>query len=450
MTEKSARGAAQWRSKMFSSGPLGRLLGNSAILLGGKFMQGLFSLGSTALAVRALGAEGFGLLVMVHAYTAIVGEVAKFQSWQAVLRYGMPALEEGRVEDLQKLVKFTGALDVASAVLATAVSALGVLLIAPLLHWPEGVRPLAMGYSLSLLFIATATPLGLLRLFDRFDIMAMQQSVEALVRLIGAAAAFFLGWGLPAFLIIWFCARVVAGIVLVTGAAFEYRRRDLMKGMNWTLRGIRKPFPGIWRFVLATNFTTTAAATTNHLGPLVIGGLAGPAAAGLLRIAERLAEAVAKPTKMLIPAIYPEIARMVVRAELGELKRLLLRSAGFAFAGAVVAMTVLVLFGPFLLRLIGGENAVTAHLVLVLLGLAALTLLVAFSVEPTLITIGRPGAALVAQLLGFAVYVATLFALTPTIGLLAAGVAALASAVVIVAARFLPVARWFREQERRG
>jgi O-antigen/teichoic acid export membrane protein len=421
------------------------MLGNALILLGGQSFSAIFNLGYLALAVRALGTDTFGLLVMIHAYTALVGELGKFQSWQAVLRYGTPALEEERIGDFQRLIRFTALLDLASAIAITVVAAGGVFLVAPLMDWPREIVPIAALYCLSLLFIASATPIGLLRLFDRFDLMAIQVSVEALVRLVGAAVALAFGWGLPLFVLIWFVGRMVSGAALASGAIHELRRRGLAKGLFRGLPGMPGAPPGIWRFVLNTNFIGTAEKSMTHFMPLVVGALLGASEAGLLRIAERVARVVAKPLRLLIPTIYPEIARLVASGKTSELRRLLVRSAVVSGAVALLAVVVLVLAGQWLLRLIGGAETAAVHDLMVLLGLASLLLVVSFPLEPTLVSIGRAGAALRVQLLAVALHIALLLALTEALGLIAAGFAAVSAALVGVVARLILVVRWFRQ-----
>ena len=93
-----------------------RVLRNAGVLLTGKAAAGLLNLAATAIAVRALGAEAFGTLLLAHALARTAGSIAKFQSWQAVLRYGAPALREGRREEFRALLRFTAGLDAASSV----------------------------------------------------------------------------------------------------------------------------------------------------------------------------------------------------------------------------------------------------------------------------------------------------------------------------------------------
>ena len=84
-------------------------------------------------------------------------------------------------------------------------------------------------YATSTFFMVTATPIGLLRLFDRFDLLARRDALGAAVRLAGAALAAAFGGGLPAFLGAWYAAVALGGLALIAGAWTELRRRGLLK-----------------------------------------------------------------------------------------------------------------------------------------------------------------------------------------------------------------------------
>ena len=97
--------------------------------------------------------------------------LATFNSWQAVIKYGSDAIEARNEAGLLQLVKFGFLLDIGSA---AAGAVLALVLAGPvirLLGWDESLRPMLMLYSLAILLNISGTPIGLLRLFDRFDLL---------------------------------------------------------------------------------------------------------------------------------------------------------------------------------------------------------------------------------------------------------------------------------------
>src|SRR3546814_10405267 len=93
------------------------------------------------------------------------------------------------------------------------------------------------------------------------------------------------------------------------------------------------------------------------LGLLAVGWLVGPAAASLFRIARQLAELLTKVNRnLLTPAIYPELARLTARGDIGGRRDMVVRSALLMGGMSAVAFGVLVLVGEPLIELIRSEE----------------------------------------------------------------------------------------------
>lgn len=422
-----------------------RVLRNAGLVLTGKAAAGVLNLAATALAVRALGAEAFGALLLVHGLARTAGSVAKFQSWQSVLRFGAPALREGRREDLRALLRFTAGLDAASGVAGAAGCALAAVLLAPVFGWSDEARAAAPFYASAVAFMTLATPIGVLRLFDRFKAAAARDAVGALVRLLCVLAAAAAGGGVGAFLAAWYAGVAAEGAAGAHAAWRELRRRDL-------LGGPRPPraaavHPGLWDFAWSTNLNTVLSLGHGQLGTLLVGALLGPASAALYGVARQVGEAALKPTRFLVPAIYPEMAHLAAAGDRAGARALLVRSLRASSAGAAAGMAALVLLGAPLLRLVGGEAVATAdgvYAAALLTGAGALAGLAGVGLEPLLISVGAHRAALRARAAGLASYVPGALALTALAGLPGAGAASLLAALATLACQAAAVLRWVR------
>lgn len=435
-----ARGIRGW----FSDRLLRRLFGNASWLLGGKSLNAVFGLAALAIGARALGLEVFGVLVLIHTFTQAMGEIAKFQSWQAVLRYGTPALQSGDTGDFQRLLRFTIVLDATSAVVGMGLSIGLAWLLAPYFGWPAEDVPAAMLYATSVLFMVTATPTGVLRLIDRFDVLAAQSTIGALIRMAGGAVVWALDGGLVWFLVAWYLGTAAAGIYLIGESWRHLRARGLLDGWRWRGGGLTRGFPGIWGFVWTTNLNTTLELAFTHMGTLAVGWILGPAQAALFRIARQFADALAKPAKLLVPAIYPELARLAAGGDYASMRNLVQRSALLAGGLGTVTLGIVWLAGELLLRLTVGAEFTAAYPVMIWLVAASAIGIWAFPLEPLLISTGHAGTALRVRLWSTAFYVPLLLWLLREMGLLGAGIAALAASIVIFIALLVPVVRWFR------
>ena len=430
----------------FADGPLRRLLANTSLLVGGRSLNGVFNLAAMTLIVREVGIELFGLLALVHAVASTISDLVKFQSWQSVLRYGTPALDQNRIQDFVRLIRLTVLLDLSSAVFGVLVAVLSLPILGPHLGLPAEWIGAIQLYSISIFFMVTATPTGLLRLFDRFDLLSISNAIGSFIRVLGALWIVFYGANLETLLWIWFASTVASGCWLIGHSIRALSARGLLKGHHAGFRNLTAGHEGIVAFIWTTQANTTLAAGTRQMATVVVGFLLTPAAAGLYDVSRQLTTLLTRFAKLLKPAIYPEFARLSVRNDLTALKQLTLRSMALSAGAGALMVLPIVLFGRSILVFIFGPELEAAYGVTVLLALAAAVRLLAFPLEPALISTGRAGMALVVRAATVVVFLGALFALIPRIGLLGAGFAGIASALVSFGGQAFAVSVWFKSR----
>src|SRR5438045_346859 len=137
------------------------LLKNSSYLAASRVVAAIAALATLSLAARALGVLYFGALILITSYAKAVSGIAKFQSWQLIVRYGSRAVH-GEVEDFQTSTGFAFALDATSGVGGM----LAAVALLPFIAQWVGITPdqlwLAMLYCTLLPTMGAATPSGVL------------------------------------------------------------------------------------------------------------------------------------------------------------------------------------------------------------------------------------------------------------------------------------------------
>ena len=405
---------------------------NAGKLLLGRAAQGVFSLVYTALAARSLGVNDFGTLILVHSFAIAVSQLARFQSWQSLLRYGARDLRDGDIPRFQRSLKFSLLLDGISVVIALAIMLPGAAPAARLFGLPPQSIELARIYGLGVVFINLGSaPGGVLRLLDRFDLLSLQSALEPAVRLMGAIIAFALHATLPVWLVIWFLAMVAGKISLNYTAWRELRRRGLLFGFTWSLRGALNPEPGAWRFAAGTNFSTTLGLATTQVPTLMVGWLAGPAGAGLFKVAQQIASVIVKSNaKLLVPAIYADLAHLTAAGDEEARRRLVVRNGLLAGAAGILLFLIIAIAGKPLIVLLFKKKFLPAYPVLLWLTLAGIVDAALFPLEPLLIASGRIGVTSTVRLVTSLVYAGFLYAFLRQCGLVGAGYAAIGYEIV--------------------
>jgi O-antigen/teichoic acid export membrane protein len=421
----------------FGDHRLARIFKNAGLLLGGRVTTGLINLAVLVIAARALGAEQFGLVVLVQTYVQTVQAIATFQSWQAVIRYGAVALEQKDMRSFHSLLRFCTLLDVGGVVIGTLIAVLAVPWIGPMLDWDGKVMAAAVPYCFVLLLMVTATPTGLLRLFNRFDLLSIQSVVSPALRLVGVMIAAALDAPLWAYLLVWFVGGGLAGLVLIVMGWREAARQGYLKGFTLSPMSALEALahhPGLWRFAVVSNLHATIQVVSQQMTTVLVGGLASPAAAGLFKVARDVATAITKPAEMLNTAIYPEFARLASQEQWQPMPRLIIRTGAVAAAAGFALVVLAAFIGPWFLATAFGPEFVEAHATLMWLLTAAVIGIAGFSMDPALYAMGRPGIPLQVNTVAVILFVPLLIVLTNWIGPLGAGIASFVSAAGIFGA----------------
>ena len=422
----------QW----FADGVFRTVLRNAGYLVSGKLAGALFSLLAFACAGRALTPAVFGVLMIVHSYAHTAGGLAKFQTWQFIVREAAPALHHGDAPRARDVIRFAFGLDIASGLIGM----VGAMAVLPWLAARFGIDratlPLAIVYCTLVPTMSAATATGALRVLDRFDLIAAQQIVTPVLRAGGAVLSYFAGLGFAGFVVTWYLSDLLGDLVLWWYAVRELKRREMLDALRPGLFGTARRLPGAWAFVWTTNAAHSVYAAWGPLSNLVVAGILGPVAAGLYKIASTLLDAAAKPADLLRRGYYPEIMRLDPRDRRPWLLGL---RAGLLAGLAGLAIVVLVLLGGKpLIAFVFGRQYVAAYDLLKLMAVSLVVAMITFPLESLLYMAQRQTAALVAQLLAVVGYLVLLTLLTRTFGLNGAGLAYLAGSIAVAVCTFVP------------
>ena len=395
------------------------LLKNTSYLGVSKIVAGIAGVATVAFAGRGLGVILFGTLILITSYVKAVSGIAKFQSWQLIVRYGGHGVAHGDPEHFKVATGFAFALDVVSGIGGMVV---GAALLPFIARW-VGIEPqylwLGMLYCTVVPVMSSATPDGILRVLDRFDLISWSSTLLPISRAILSAAAFVAGASFTVYVAIWFLTDLIGNIYPWYLGWRELNRHGLHVGIRPTLKP--DALPGAWRFAIDVNLASSVQAVWGPIGRLVVGGLLGPAGAAFFRIASTLAEAAQRPADMLGKAFYPEIVRMDLTSK--KPWKLMLRGTATVGILALAAILILIVGGRPLMKLIFGQEFLGAYAPLMILMAIPFIGIFSFPLSPMLYALGRSDAPLKAKLLGSAVFFVTIAPLSWALDVVGAAIA---------------------------
>ena len=389
------------------------LLKNTGYLAISKAVAAIAGIAVLAFSGRSLGLQTFGILILVASYAQAANGLAKFQTWQLVVRFGGNALARSDFGTFKRAIGFGLGLDLLSGF----VGMIAALALLPMLGGWFGIeRPYlaaAAAYCLIIPLMAASTPVGVLRALDRFDLLSWQGTMKPILRAVLTGIAFLDGWGFNAFLFIWLGTELVSELTLWLLCAREMKRRDLIAGTRPTLRP--KELDRAWAFAIRVNLTYSLESAWGPIARLVVGGLLGPASAAAYRVAASLADSVKKPTDLLAKAYYPEVVRMDFATK--HPWRLMLRGTALAGLIGLIALLTMGLAGRQLIDAVFGPGFESVYPVLLIMMLVPAIGILTFPLPSMLLALDRPSAPLVARLVGTGAYFALIYPLATWYGL---------------------------------
>src|SRR3954469_9813171 len=200
------------------------MLKNSGYLAASKAVAGVAGIATLAFAGRGLGVALFGLLILITSYAKAASGISKFQSWQLIVRYGGSALASGQHDEFKASTGFAFALDVVSGVGGMIVAGMILPFVGKWFGITDQYLWLAMLYCTLLPTMGAATPVGVLRALDRFDLIRWADTVMPLSRVVLGSLAYFGGASFGTFVAAWYVTDLAGDLYLWFLAWRELRR----------------------------------------------------------------------------------------------------------------------------------------------------------------------------------------------------------------------------------
>jgi O-antigen/teichoic acid export membrane protein len=416
------------------------LLKNSSYLGASRIVAAVASIVTLALTGRALGVIAFGILILIHSYAQAASSLSKFQTWQIVIRYGGQGLAAGRPEDFKVATGFSFGLDLLSGIIGMLVAMALLPFIGAWFGVPERYMTIAILYCLVIPTMQAMTPGGVLRTLDRFDLLSWGTVVDPILKVILTAIAWATKAPFVAYVAIWFATDLIGDLYQWWLTWRELRRRGMTDALRPTLRP--HPLKDAWRFAIRVNLASSLGAAWGPVARLIVGGLLGPAAAGLYRVAATLADSAQKPIDLLSRAFYPEVMKMDPKTK--KPWKLMIRGAALAGVFAIVAILIVFFAGEELIHLIFGKDFIGAYSALVVLIIAPLLAMVSFPMPPMLYALHRDQAPLISRIVGTVLYLLIVAPLTWRLGLAGAAAAFVIGTAAMVLVLTMQLLREYR------
>lgn len=418
-------------SKVFSADyVVRRILKHFSWLLGGQVFIAIANFGYLGLTAHSLGVESFGRLVLVKTYIEVIAGLTTFQSWQALIHYGAGFLQHQNRKAFQHLIKLTTLLDGLGALAGFLIAVMAAPYIGSFVGWNDAAIHEVQRFSILILFTLESTPTGLLRLYDRFDMLAFQRAIPPIIRLIGTIIVVVLHTPLWGYLLAWLIAEAFNGPLLLLLGWQEAKKQGVLKDMDWSWPNLARSDPKILRFCLVSNLNSSLPLTI-AISPLIIGFFANPVTVGLFRAGYELSTPLRDLALLLTQSVYPELTRLSSQKNWKKFSTILLKIGASLNCTGVLLFVVCLALGREILHYSMGETFIPAYTTLIVLVIAGIFKMGNCLLEPALYAMELPHISLRVNAIAIlVVYLPLLMALTYQFGAVGAGLATLLSSAL--------------------
>ena len=363
-----------------------------AVLVGsGSALALLFTF--NILAARALEPTDFGVLVLILALQALLDRVFNFQAWQGLIRFGSDPVRRGAHGEVARVARWSYLLDASAATTACAVGLLGLGVWGRLVPVIAPYRAATLIAVVGVVALATGSSIGILRLFDRFWLAVVPQVLGGVIRVGGII---WLMRGTPT---IARCVALSVGADLATALLLHLFALLILQ--RWTPGPAVPDAPttpftprAFVRFGLATNLTGTVRLVSRELDVFILGGISGPAAAGVYKLAKQVASVPLLVTDALYQSIYPHLAAAVAAGKRGSFRRAVRLGILVAGIGAVALLGGFLLVGRPVLDLVLGPRYSAVYWIAVIYMCSVALAAAFFPLQPAMLASGQARQAL--------------------------------------------------------
>ncbi|MDJ0858250.1 MAG: oligosaccharide flippase family protein [Dinoroseobacter sp.] len=377
-----------------------RIMRNVGYLVSGTTAVALIGIVTLALTARALGPAGLGVLALVEAYIRTVDMLSRLQPTQMLIKYGAEAMEVGDKERFKRLIKLSVLIDLVGGTLAGVIAmSLGWWAARVLGLGPEGFEYILL-VAVALFVSFRPTGIALLRLFDRFGLLAVSDGCVAVMRLAIVAVALAFDMGIWAFMVMLLLHSLADGIVAFVLALRELARRGYGSFWRASARDAFGENVHLFRFLWNTNINQILRNATQRFDVLALGVLVSPAIVGQYQVAKRSGKAVLRLARTMTQVLFPELAKLWIQGERARFRRMIRRVTLIVFASSVAIGVPLAFAVPSLVELVFGEEFAGSVSMILLLGVAIVLNVTGLAFNPALLSMGRDKELLNVTILG--------------------------------------------------
>lgn len=296
-----------------------KLVRNFLNIFSGDAIGSVLSIVSISFVTKGIGMEKYGFIVLIQGIASLVDGIFNFQSWQGFIKF-FPAVKENDV-GIKKLIKFSYILDIVTALIAFIILNSAGMLIKKIYNFTPQEMFLLVMFSFYIIFNIQGTPVGILRSYDRFDMLRNQRVITSIYNFIMLGVGFYLKLDLGYFVFVYLSSNILNGLLINIFAIIVLKRRKLL-GFIFEKSSFDKEF---FKFTCLTNINSSLDIPVQYFDNLLIGKMLSLEQLGIYKICKTVAIVLDKVGTPIYQTLYPYFCETIARKDVKEVFRKFLK-----------------------------------------------------------------------------------------------------------------------------
>lgn len=291
---------------------------NFIYMLTGDSMASMINLITLTVAVKTIGLEGNGIIIMMQAYTGLFTNLVSFQSFDALVKYLPYSLKKENLLKSKLYIKQGLLLDIISVILALIFALLSLNFISRFMNWDNDIKKYIWLYAFTIVFDITGTSIGLIRIFDKFKLKTSINIVISVFKFI----IYFVGFYFKLDIIYFIHGEILLNILNSTSIVFlgylTLKENKLLDFYKCKLK-FDKEFIV---FNLYSNLVSTLDLPINYLSSFFIAKLLGFNDLSVYKIFEKIGSIFNKVGSPIYQLLYPEMCKEIANDDIKKARNI--------------------------------------------------------------------------------------------------------------------------------
>lgn len=393
------------------------LFRNSFWAFVGESSASIIGLVVTVALIKIIGSDSYGVLILAQSYMLIMDTIVNVQSWKSVIQYGQRCIVEKNIERLNSFIKLGSILDISTAVLCMVIALLLAEPIGSLFGWSNELIFCSQLFSITIISHFSGTPIAILRLYNKFHLVALQKMIGALVKLAAILVLYFAmgSMDLRMAAIVYCVSEVINNILLIIFAIAVYRKHSCLK--NIFCAKLPEKGSGFIGFTIWGTISEAVDIPVNNLDVFLVSTL-GTATVSIYKVFKQCVGILYKVSSPIQQSIMPQFSELNARKDSKRGFEIVLKIHRAMMTIVMPIAIVVGLLSPVWLKIIYGDMYANEWHILILYLIVQTYALSYSTIHPYFLSLNQPKKSAIYVFVSNTIYFILAFILVDQIGLM--------------------------------